>query len=130
MFKNTSSVTRLISGDAGRAHLRHIWRVLRKKTIRGSEQVLLRLGRTLPTAHQDISEQVTGLQLESTSATGRRMRTIHRAQTHSPLPLRVATTTGKNHLKEEITPLLPTGIGERFSQTISNLGHAALLRRM
>jgi hypothetical protein len=26
-------------------------------------------------------------------------------------------------------PLLPTGIGERFSQTISNLGHSALLRR-
>jgi hypothetical protein len=37
--------------------------------------------------------------------------------------------TGKNHLNEEITPLLPTGIGERFSQTISNLGNAALLRR-
>jgi hypothetical protein len=45
----------------GRAHLRHIWRVLRKKTIRGSEQVLLRLGRTLPTSPQDISDQVTGL---------------------------------------------------------------------
>jgi hypothetical protein len=26
-------------------------------------------------------------------------------------------------------PLLPTGIGERCSQTISNLGHAALLRQ-
>jgi hypothetical protein len=39
-----------------------------------------------------------------------------------PPPLRVAKT-GKNHLNEEITPLLPTGIGERFSQTISNLGH-------
>ncbi len=37
--------------------------------------------------------------------------------------------TGKNHLNEEITPLLPTGICERFSQTISNIGHAALLRR-
>jgi hypothetical protein len=36
---------------------------------------------------------------------------------------------GRNHLNEEITPLLPTGIGERFSQNISNLGHAALLRR-
>jgi hypothetical protein len=32
-------------------------------------------------------------------------------------------------LNEEIIPLLPTGIGERYSQTISNLGHAALLRR-
>jgi hypothetical protein len=35
----------------------------------------------------------------------------------SPLPLRVAKA-GKNHLNEEITPILPTGIGERFSQTI------------
>jgi hypothetical protein len=43
-----------------------------------------------------------------------------------PPPLRVAKT-GENHLNEEITPLLPTVIGERFSQTISNLGHAALL---
>ena len=36
---------------------------------------------------------------------------------------------GRNHLNEEIIPLLPTGIGERFSRTISNLGHGALLRR-
>ncbi len=35
----------------------------------------------------------------------------------------------RNHLNEEITLLIPTGIGERYSQTISNLGHAALLRR-
>ncbi len=42
---------------------------------------------------------------------------------HSPLPLRVAKT-GKNHLNKEINPLLPTGIGERFSQTILNIGHA------
>jgi hypothetical protein len=45
-----------------------------------------------------------------------------------PLPLHVAKE-GRNHLKEEITPLLPTGIGDRYSQTISNLGNAALLRR-
>jgi hypothetical protein len=44
------------------------------------------------------------------------------------LPLPVAAA-GKNHLKDEITPLLPTGIGKRYSQTISNLGHGALLRR-
>jgi hypothetical protein len=37
--------------------------------------------------------------------------------------------TGRNHLNEEITPLLPIGIGERRCQTISNLEHAALLRR-
>jgi hypothetical protein len=32
-------------------------------------------------------------------------------------------------LNDEITPLLPTGVGERYSQSISNLGHAALSRR-
>ncbi len=37
--------------------------------------------------------------------------------------------SGRNHPNEEFGPLLPTGIGERFSQAISNLGHAALLRR-
>jgi hypothetical protein len=46
----------------------------------------------------------------------------------SPLPLRVATA-GKTHLNEESTLLLPTEIGERCGQTISNLRHAALLRR-
>jgi hypothetical protein len=45
-----------------------------------------------------------------------------------PPSLRVAKA-GRNNLNEEITPLLPTEIGERCSQTISNLGHAALLRR-
>jgi hypothetical protein len=45
-----------------------------------------------------------------------------------PIPLRVAKT-GKNHLNEGISLLLPTGIGERFSQIISNLGYAALLRQ-
>jgi hypothetical protein len=30
-----------------------------------------------------------------------------------PLPLR-EVKTGRNHLNEEFTPLLPTGIGERF----------------
>jgi hypothetical protein len=45
-----------------------------------------------------------------------------------PLPLRVAKT-GKKQLNEEITLLLPTGIGERCIQTILNLGQASLLRR-
>jgi hypothetical protein len=48
----------------------------------------------------------------------------HRAPTHSPLSLREAKT-GKNNLNKEITTLLSTEMGERFSQTISNLGHAA-----
>ncbi len=53
---------------------------------------------------------------------------LHRAPNPSPLPLCIAKTC-RNNFNEEITPLLPTEIGERFSQTISNLGHAALLRR-
>jgi len=43
-----------------------------------------------------------------------------------------SSTRGKavrNQLTVEITLLLLSGIGERFSQTISKLGHAALLRR-
>ncbi len=52
----------------------------------------------------------------------------HRVRTPSPFPLLVAKA-GRNLLNEEITPLLPTGIGEQYSQTISNLGQAALLRR-
>jgi hypothetical protein len=56
--------------------------------------------------------------------------TLSRPQGADPHP--PSSTRGKagrNHWNEEITPLLPTGIGERFSQTKSNLGHAALLRR-
>jgi hypothetical protein len=41
-----------------------------------------------------------------------------------PPPIHVAKAD-ENNLNEEITPLLPTGNGKRFSQTISNLGHAA-----
>ncbi len=37
----------------------------------------------------------------------------HTARIPSPLPLHVAKT-GRNHLNEEFTSLLPTGIGERF----------------
>ncbi len=44
-----------------------------------------------------------------------------------PTPTLLSSTqVGKacgNNLNEKITPLLPTGIGERFSQAISNLGH-------
>ncbi len=47
----------------------------------------------------------------------------------NPTPSSTREKAGRNHLNEEITPLLPTGIGERFSQTITNLGHAALLLR-
>ncbi len=47
-----------------------------------------------------------------------------------PPPYSTRGKAGRNNLSEEkIIPLLPTGIGERFSQAISNLGHAALLRR-
>jgi hypothetical protein len=52
----------------------------------------------------------------------------HRVPSPYRLPQCVAKT-GKNHSNKEITPLLPTGIVDRFSQPISNLGHAGLLRR-
>ncbi len=52
----------------------------------------------------------------------------HRVMPPPPPAVRVGKA-GKNHLYEEITPLLPPGIGERYSQTTSNIGHAALLRR-
>jgi hypothetical protein len=42
-----------------------------------------------------------------------KVSSYHRPRIHSPLPLRVAKT-GRNNLNEEFTPLLPTGIGERF----------------
>ncbi len=45
-----------------------------------------------------------------------------------PLPLRVAKG-GRKNVNEEFGALLPTGIGERYSQTIPNLEHAALLFR-
>jgi hypothetical protein len=45
-----------------------------------------------------------------------------------PFPLRGAKAV-RNPLKMYNIPLLPTGIDERYSQNISNLGHAALLRR-
>ncbi len=35
-----------------------------------------------------------------------------------------AAKAGRNNLKEEITSLLPTGIDEGYSQTISNIAHA------
>ena len=38
---------------------------------------------------------------------------FHTARIRSPLPLCVAKT-GSNHLNEEFTSPLPTGIGERF----------------
>ncbi len=45
------------------------------------------------------------------------------------IPLRVGKA-GRNHLNEDIDPLLPIRIGERYSQTISTfLRHAALQRR-
>ncbi len=57
-----------------------------------------------------------------------RLNLSYRAPT--PFPPICVAKKGENHLNEEITPLLPTGIGERYSPTISNLGHAALLRRL
>jgi hypothetical protein len=41
-------------------------------------------------------------------------------------PTSMPGVVDKNHLNREITPLLPTGIGDRCSQTKSNIGQAAL----
>ncbi len=41
-----------------------------------------------------------------------------------PPPSSMREKASRNHLNEEITSLLPTRIGEQYSQTISNLGHA------
>jgi hypothetical protein len=43
------------------------------------------------------------------------------AEPPPPLSLHVGAA-GKNNLNEEINPILLTGIGERYCQTISNLG--------
>ncbi len=51
----------------------------------------------------------------------------HRMPTPYP-PFSTRGKAGRNHLNQEITPLLPTGVGEWFSQTISNLGHLAPMR--
>jgi hypothetical protein len=48
--------------------------------------------------------------------------------TSLPLPLHIAKA-GRYNLNVKITSLLHTGIGKRYSQIISNLGRAALLRR-
>jgi hypothetical protein len=61
-------------------------------------------------------------------ADGHLVRGAHRVPTPTPLPPREGRQV-QILFNKEITPLLPTGIGERFSQTISNLGHAALLRQ-
>jgi hypothetical protein len=44
-----------------------------------------------------------------------------------PPPSLCVAKAGGNLLHEEITPLLPNGIDERYCQTISNLEHALLL---
>ncbi len=51
------------------------------------------------------------------------------AQGADPPPPSSTRSEGGYHLKEEITPHLHTGIGERYCQNISNLGQATLLRR-
>jgi hypothetical protein len=48
-----------------------------------------------------------------------------------PFPPIIYAKEGRQNSFEpkKLPPFLPTGIGERYSQTILNLGHAALLRR-
>ncbi len=56
---------------------------------------------------------------------------LHRVPTPTPLSSTLGKA-GRNHLAEEITPLLPTGMDRRAIQPNHikfSLGHAALLRR-
>ncbi len=82
-------------------------------------------------AEQQAVPQRAGLRKRASSRRCREIQQVglhHRVPTPSPLSLRVAKV-GRNHLNEEIVPFLLNGIGEGYSQTISNLEHAALWRR-
>ncbi len=46
-----------------------------------------------------------------------------------PLPIRLGTAGKKLFERGNYPPPLPTGIGQRYCLTISNLGHAAFFRR-
>ncbi len=52
----------------------------------------------------------------------------HRVLTPPPRPVK-AVKAGTNHFEQAKYPLLPIGIGVQYSQTISKLSQAALLRR-
>ncbi len=67
--------------------------------------------------------------LEGTQTNKKNETSIRHWAPTPPPPSPTQGKAGRSHLSEEVTPLLPTGLGERFSQTILNLGHAALLRR-
>jgi hypothetical protein len=77
---------------------------------------------------QPLYQLVTIVDFWRTSRQDGKISPGHRGPTPPP-PSSTREEAGINDLKEEITLHFPTGIGERFSQTISNLGYAALLRR-
>jgi hypothetical protein len=68
-----------------------------------------------PEEENFLSDQHLACLISTVAASGTVL--YHRVPTPSPLPLRVAKA-GTNRLNKEITPLLPTGIGEQYSQTI------------
>ncbi len=45
----------------------------------------------------------------------------------TPPPSTTRAKTSRNNLNDEIIRLLPTGIGERYSQTISNLANKRIV---
>jgi hypothetical protein len=57
------------------------------------------------------------------------MNVPHRVLTPPPPPSGTKSGSSSYPFNEQNIPLLPTGVGERYSQTKSNLCQAALLRR-
>ncbi len=80
--------------------------------------------------HSRAPPQLLGKPILTTTLTQDQVRLGLKSQgaDPSPLPLHVATA-GKNHLNKEITPSSPLGFARDVAKIISNLGHAALLRR-
>jgi hypothetical protein len=79
------------------------------RTCQGGQQVQQSASKSFPG-----SNFVNGSKEGFNTNQGRgEIRANHRPRIPSPPPLCVAKT-GRNHLNAEFTPLLPTGIGERF----------------
>jgi hypothetical protein len=94
-------------------------------TSRLSKQIFRKMS-----SHKHYSRTVLATERETDrDLRGQILGCTHRVPTPTPPPSFTRGKADRNQLNKEITPLLPTGIGEELSQTISNLGHAALLRR-
>ncbi len=90
----------------------------RTTTLDLANALCRRLHQERPLAALNVTERITAELLQLLNKQGCVLTTGCR----SPPPFSRRGKAGRNHLKS-------FGIGERFSQTISNLWHAALLRR-